>query len=147
MRAYFRFHKEALRNIMEKIKLVDFQPGDGTRYWVGIRPLNSQTAKAMGYGTNTDVVHFTFGPATWVEEGHCCGYVQLHTLAVHELVRSMGNEYSGFTRDSHTSYAAALVLNYLTGVTFWGESKDSEQLRWRNDWWQELRTLRDAYNA
>jgi hypothetical protein len=112
-----------------EMMLRTFEPGDCTRYTVGLEFMTEDQCREFGHGTQSGgAVLFVFGPAS---EPHC------YTFAIDgpELEEGYFAQKMGFTdaRHKHTRNAALHVLAALIGRQI-RCSYSTEDLRWSPDW-------------
>jgi len=125
----------------------EFEPGDGTRYTVGIEPVERVSSRAMGWGERPCAL-FIFGPASRPETAVLP--TDSYQFAVDTITRMQeGREY----KDSYAGAAAAAVLAHLCGheVHERDERAANVVARWdeqvppRGPWREQLAAIRVAF--
>lgn len=115
-----------------------FEPGDATRYLVGVSKIDPSMIHKLGYSPDSQVILFCFGPASHPNYG-MIDITNNRSLAVSDIAHSMG-----FTSaEVYSCYAAAYVLWALYGVKPFGPQYEAYARRfeaWDNTWIDTLQS-------
>ena len=116
------------------MKVIELEPGDGTRYTIGIEPLPVESAKILGWG-GTPCVMFMFSAGD---------AKQAFVLPINQINVFNMKKYSGMV-DNYSSIVAVIALVCVTGENI-TDPRDMPEVAAIVAQW-EARQLETAWSA